>query len=88
MPLILFIITGIINVLIANKKGFNPWIWFFAGGLLGLIVILILPSANKALPDNQQLYVQRRKTGNTAGVAILCFALLFIIVIVVHYSSI
>jgi intracellular septation protein A len=53
MQIILFIVFGVINALIASKKSFNPWIWFFAGGLLGLIVILILPSAHAALPDQR-----------------------------------
>ena len=28
-------------------KGFNPVLWFFAAGLLGLIFLLLLPSANE-----------------------------------------
>lgn len=86
MQIILFIVFGVINALIASKKSFNPWIWFFAGGLLGLIVILILPSAHAALPD-QELYEQRRKTGNTAGIVILCLALFAVIVLFAYINS-
>jgi uncharacterized membrane protein HdeD (DUF308 family) len=86
MQIILFIVFGIINALIASKKSFNPWIWFFAGGLLGLIAILILPSAHAALPD-QELYEQRRKTSNTAGIVILCIALFAILILMAYIGS-
>ena len=87
MRIILFLIFGAINALIASKKGFNPVIWFFAAGLLGLIVLAFLPSANAALPDNEELYEQRRKTGNTAGIIILCFAAVVIFILLMWILS-
>jgi hypothetical protein len=80
MGIIIFIVFGIINALIANSKGFNPFLWFFAGGLLGLIVVLILPSANAALPEDQELYETRRKNSNIAGGIILGLALLLVVI--------
>lgn len=72
MPqLILFVVFGVINALVANKKGFSPLIWFLAGGLLGLIVILFLPSAKAVRAEDVDLYMKRKKTGNTVGLIIL-----------------
>jgi ABC-type Mn2+/Zn2+ transport system permease subunit len=51
--LIILAIFGGINAFIANAKGFNPILWFFAAGLLGLIVVSVLPSANKVKEDTE-----------------------------------
>lgn len=84
MNFILLAVFGTINAIIAAKKGFNPFIWFFAAGLLGLIVIALMPSAN-AMINNEDvdinLYEQRRKAGNIAGLIILGLVALFILVI-------
>jgi MFS family permease len=74
MQIVLFLVFGTINALIASKKGFNPFIWFFAAGLLGLIVLAFLPSANAVLAENKELYEERKKAGNRAGIIILCIA--------------
>jgi len=87
MQIILFLVFGIINALIAYKKGFNPVIWFFAAGLLGLIVLAFLPSAKAVLAENQELYEQRRKTGNKAGIIILCIAAVIILVAILILQS-
>jgi|WetSurMetagenome_2_1015567.scaffolds.fasta_scaffold101131_3 MFS family permease len=82
MSLILFAVFGIINALIAAKKGFNPWIWFFAAGLLGLVVVSIMPSASAVFNENFELSEQRRKNGNTAGLIILGVAFVLIMLMI------
>ena len=81
MKIPLFLIFGAINAVIASNKGFNPFIWFFAGGLLGLIVLLFMPSAKAVLEENPELYEQRKKEGNTAGLIVLGIAVLLGVVI-------
>jgi hypothetical protein len=87
MQIIFFLIFGAINAFIADRKGFNPIIWFFAAGLLGLIVLAIMPSANEVLEDDEELYLKRKRAGNTAGLIILGVAVLLILSIFVFMAS-
>jgi hypothetical protein len=86
MRLILLIIFGIINMLIAKKKGFNPWAWLLAAGLLGLIVIACLPSANAEGID-EATRTSRRKTGTTVGAVISAVAIFLGLVLAVAISN-
>jgi hypothetical protein len=87
MQFILLIIFGTINAVIANNKGFNPFIWFFTAGFLGLIVLLFMPSAKAVLLENEELYEQRRKAGNAAGLIIIGLAVVLVIVMIVLINS-
>ncbi len=87
MQIVFFLIFGTINAIIASKKGFNPLIWFFAGGILGLVVLAILPSAKAVLTENVELYEKRRKTGNRAGIIILCIAAVLLLVFIIVLQS-
>lgn len=87
MPIILLLVFGTINALIANKKGFNPLLWFFAAGLLGLIVLGIMPSANSVKESQPELYLKRKKDGNVAGGIILGIAALAVIILIISFNS-
>ena len=80
MQLLLFFITAAINFYIALRKGFNPWLWVLAAGLLGLIVILILPSA-EAEGINDETSEKRRITGNNTGLGISVACLLILVLL-------
>ncbi len=54
MQIVLFLIFGTINAIIASKKGFNPIIWFFAAGLLGFDCLALMPSAKAILSENEK----------------------------------
>ena len=71
--LIMLGIFGIIMVIIASSKGFNPLCWFFAAGLLGFIVLVFFPSANKSGLSWEEKAV-RAKRGNTVGTVISVLA--------------
>lgn len=61
----------------AYCKGFNPWVWLFTAGPLGLIVLFFVPSAaEKGIAD--QIRLERRRTGNIVGASVS--GLLFIVV--------
>ena len=68
-----------VTAFIAWKKGFNPVIWFFAGGLIGCIALLFLPGAHRFTQplDEKQFLRERAKhvamtiTGIYLGVLIL-----------------
>jgi len=67
MGLILFPIFGAINAMIAKSKGYNAVLWFFAAGLLGLIVLVCLPNCNDEEPDDHEAERLRRRGNNIAG---------------------
>jgi len=61
--LIIIVVSGAINAFIAKLKGFNPLLWFFTAGILGLIVVSLLPSAKKAAERTEE-YNHRRARAN------------------------
>ena len=67
----ILVLFFLVNVFIAYKKGFNPLIWFLAGGILGLIVILLLPPAKKFRKTDLNEYYKRRKTSNIIGLIVV-----------------
>jgi len=79
---IVFLVFGAINAYIASFKSFNPVIWFFAAGLLGLIVVSLMPSATKVLSEHGDLFQKRRRNANIAGLVIVGFAIVSIIILV------
>jgi hypothetical protein len=70
---ILFLVFAAINFVVARKKGFSPWAWILAAGILGLLAISFIPSANE-LGITEQAQTDRKKAGNLAGVLISVFA--------------
>jgi hypothetical protein len=54
---------------------------FFSAGLVGLIILLILPSANAVEETDPELYESRKKTGNIVG-AVLLGVIIFIAVLI------
>ena len=80
MIIVLLIVFGIIHAIIADYKGFNPLLWFFAGGsLIGLIVILILPSAKKAEKENPEKSQEIKTSANIAGAIFLVISVISIL---------
>jgi len=86
--LILLIVFGFIMIIVASVKGFNPMRWFFAAGLLGLIILFFLPSASaKDIDENEKL--KRAELGNKVGTIISIIALILagILILVVISNS-
>jgi hypothetical protein len=78
--------SGAICNLIAYKKRFNQWIWFFAGtiGLIGLIIGLSLPSAKESSLDENQRN-KRRRIGNIGGLVIICIGILGWVIFIINH---
>ena len=71
---------ALITAAMAARKGYNFFIWFFAGGLIGLCVLSCLPFANEAdAPEKDQAM---RRTGNLigGGLAVASLALGFLLI--------
>jgi hypothetical protein len=47
------------TVYFSYRRGFDPWFWLFAGGIVGLVCLLILPDASA--PGITQADAQRRR---------------------------
>lgn len=60
------ILFGIINAIVARSKGFEPIRWVFALGIIGLIVLIVLPSA-KAQGIAPEQSAARRARANVIG---------------------
>ena len=71
--LIMLGVFGTIMAVIASSKGFNPLCWFFAAGLLGLIVLVFFPSANTSGLSREERAAQTKR-GNTVGTVISVLA--------------
>jgi hypothetical protein len=66
----------VITALLARRKGYNPWCWALAAGLIGLIVLAFLPFANDPQrPDDERARLTKR--GNTIGLVFTAIAIVF-----------
>jgi|WetSurMetagenome_2_1015567.scaffolds.fasta_scaffold663136_1 hypothetical protein len=77
-----------LNAFIAYKKGFSPLIWFLSGGLPGLIVILLLPSANKFKRVDLNIYIRRKRTANIIGIILIILGIAFAVACVIPETKI
>ena len=69
-------------IIVASAKGFNPLRWFFAAGLLGLIILFFLPSASaKDIDENEKL--KRAERGNKVGTTISIIALILTAILII-----
>ena len=85
VAIVLPLVFGLITAVLARRKGYNPFLWFFAAGIIGLIVLAFLPFANKEdLPEEKK--AQLTKQGNIigcifAGLLLLLWVVRFIVVL-------
>jgi len=77
---IFFVLLAIcaITAYYASWKGYNPVLWFFATGFIGLLALLFLPNANDPMhsPSERARLVSN---GNTVGGVVVGIAVLFMV---------
>jgi len=76
MPLVVAAVVCLITAALAARKGYNFFLWFFAGGLIGLCTLACLPFANQQdSPEETNAALRRR--GNVIGgvLSSVCLAL-------------
>ena len=79
IALCLFIVGFLILMWqLAKRRGYSPWCWF-ASGLIGLVVLLCLPSPKAA--ENPEEAATRAKRGNIVGLLITATMILLKVVI-------
>lgn len=50
----LMLLLGLISAIIANFKGYRPWFWILAMGPVGLIIMLVKQSLNRATTPEER----------------------------------
>lgn len=72
---LIFAVVPVVTAVLAHRKGYHFLIWFFAAGILGLIVLAFLPFANsRGLPPRRRLRLTRN--GNSVGLVLIAVSLL------------
>jgi hypothetical protein len=61
------ILFGIPSVIIAGSKGFSPFRWLIAFGLIGLIVVISLPSAKTDSITAEESETRKNRADNIGG---------------------
>jgi hypothetical protein len=64
----------------AKRKGYSPALWLLAGGLIGLLILALLPAVNEKsnLPEAQRK--SKRRIGNLIGGVISMLGLILVLV--------
>ena len=62
----------------AYRKGYNPALWFFAGGPIGLLAMIFFPNTNDT-NRNETENTRLRKRGDKFAIAIVSIVVLFLI---------
>jgi hypothetical protein len=82
LAVVLILLGFVAPPLLAARKGYSWYLWTFACGLLGLIVLAFLPYANK--PDvSLEVNESRQQMGNTIGAVLSVIGLLGLVAEVV-----
>ena len=66
MVIVIVLIFCVLTALLAKRKGYNPYIWFFATGIIGLIVLAFLPFTDVETLNPEQKKAAKKK-GNIIG---------------------
>lgn len=74
-------VSFLVSPFIAWRKGYAPYLWLFACGPVGLIVIAWLPAANTAQTPEQMELMQVR--ANTTGAILTGLALVISAMLIV-----
>ena len=78
MALLFVLLCLVAPPLLAARKGYAWYLWTFACGVLGLVVLAFLPYANR--PDvSKEVNRARRQTGNIVGGVLTALGLLVIL---------
>ncbi len=72
------IVTG----LLAARRGYNFFLWMFAGGVVGLLVLVFLPDVGKKSKVSDEDEKHRLvSTGNRIGGGISAFAIVAMVIL-------
>lgn len=72
------LIICIVTAALAARKGYSFYLWFLAGGIIGLVILAFLPFVNKGNLSEIEVR-ERTKTGNIIGGVLTALALIQIV---------
>ncbi len=76
MIIVVVLVAGAITAYLAKRKGYNPFLWFFAAGIIGLITLAFLPFTNKGdLSEKER--IKKVKLGNIIGGVFAVITIIF-----------
>ena len=73
-PFLLYVVIPVITGILAMRKGYNFFLWLFAAGIIGLIILAFLPFANKpelAAEDSKRLRTKGNITGGVISALVI-----------------
>ena len=74
--ILLFLVICAVTAALAWRKGYHPARWFFAAGIIGLLILAFLPYVNDKSPFSEEERAAKLKTGNTIGRVISAIAII------------
>ncbi|RLL50739.1 hypothetical protein D8Y20_11165 [Mariprofundus sp. EBB-1] len=80
---IIQVVLCIITAILAARKGYNPFIWFFASGVIGLIILAFLPFVNEKSALNEDERAVKKRKGNIIGGVIAALAIIITLAIII-----
>ncbi len=75
------IIVGLITSICAHLKGYNPFLWFLGGGIIGLLILAFLPYVNGKSQLSEEQRLEKKKLGNIIGSILSLLALGLIVLL-------
>src|ERR1700742_5028468 len=75
--------SGLISAVIAHQKGYRPWYWILSSGLLGTLIILIMPRLGRASTPEQRDKWEARADWTGGILSGLTFLAMFFVVMLV-----
>lgn len=85
LKLLLYLVFCVITAYLAKRKGYNPIIWFFAAGVVGLIILAFLPFTNKGNLTEEERR-KKVKIGNTIGIIVIVTAFIVVVLFEIFAS--
>ena len=76
-----------VTAALAARKGYNFFLWIFAGGIIGLLILMFLPFVNDKSNLSCDERQRQRKTGNTIAGAISLIVIMLNVLLAITRMS-
>lgn len=75
----LVLIVGVFNALLAQRKGYAAYGWFFAAGPIGYLVLAFLPDLTPVMGKEKEGASATRAMGNRVGYSMSIFTVILLL---------